>query len=221
MITVEQSVHDRYPTAQFGVLCVEGFQPRPDADFAAVKAAEIERVRTQYPDYERKAFVQTEPVSHYAAYYKRFKKTYHVLHQFETIVVKGNSLPDAEPLVQVLFLTEIKHRVLIAGHDLDQIALPLTIHLSQGGEGYTGASGREIELKSDDICMRDADDIILSIIYGQDYRTRMTEMTRNALFLVDGVDGITEALIRPALEDMVGYLRVFDPDVRVSYMAVL
>lgn len=221
MITVEQAVHDHYPTVHFGVLCIEGFQPRSGAAFGAIKAAEIERVRAQYPDYERKAFVQTEPVSQYAGYYKRFKKTYHVLQQFETIVVKGSPLPDADPLVQVLYLTEIKHRLLIAGHDLDRVALPLTIFLSQGGERYTGASGREIELKADDICMRDGDDVILSIIYGQDFRTRMTPETRNALYLIDGVDGIMPELVEPALEDMQAYLRAFDPAVRVSYVGVL
>jgi DNA/RNA-binding domain of Phe-tRNA-synthetase-like protein len=221
MITIEQAVHDRYPTAHFGVLCVEGFHPSPGADFGSLKAAEIARVRAQCPAYDRKTFLQTEPVSCYAGYYKRFKKTYHVLQQFETIVVKGNPLPAADPLVQVLYLTEIKHRLLIAGHDLDRIALPLTIFLSQGGERYTGASGREIELKANDICMRDGDEVILSIIYGQDFRTRMTPETHNALYLIDGVDGITPELIKPALEDMQIYLRTFDPAVRVNYVGVL
>src|SRR5215831_18984840 len=104
MIPVENRVFENYPGAHFGILYVENFEVVNLTDFAMVKATEIENLKKQYSHYERKTFVQTDPVCHYVRYYKSFKKTYHVLQQFESILLKDKTIPDADPLVQVLFL---------------------------------------------------------------------------------------------------------------------
>lgn len=221
MIHVDESVYEKYPSVCFGLLCVRNFDAGRAPNFEAVKAAEIATLKQHYSNYDRKDFVLTEPVRHYVSYYKRFKKTYHVLLQLESILLKDRAIPDAEPLVQALFLTEVKHMLLIAGHDLDCVVQPLSIGVAHGGERYTGAAGEELELKADDIYLRDADGIILSIIYGQDFRTRIIPQTKNVMYLIDGVEGITEASMRAGLEDLLRYLRVFDPAVEPTVMEVL
>jgi DNA/RNA-binding domain of Phe-tRNA-synthetase-like protein len=221
MITVEQRLYEKYPNVGFGILSIQGFETSNLSDFEAVKRAEIDRTRKQYAQYDRQAFVQTDPVQHYVRYYKQFKKTYHVLHQLESIVLKDKTIPDADPLVQVLFLAEVKHMMLIAGHDLDCTVGKLKMDLSRGGERYIGASGQEIELKENDIYLRDGDGAILSIIYGQDFRTRITQNTKNVMYLIEGVEGISDERMMATLAEMLRYLRVFNPSVEPSYMGIV
>lgn len=221
MITVANSIYETYPGACFGILSVRGFEAKNVSDFTAVKEAEVQAIRNRYPNYERKDFVQTDPVCHYVRYYKSFKKTYHVLHQLESILLKDKTIPDTDPLAQALFLAEVKHMLLIAGHDLDAAVEPLTMKLSRGGERYAGKSGQEIELKEDDIYLRDEKGIMVTIIYGQDDRTRITQNTRNVIYVIDGVDGITDDRLTACLEDILRYVRVFDPAVEPTYMGIL
>lgn len=221
MITIDKSVFEKYPNAKFGILCINGFQAVETSDFIAVKDNEIAMMRNKYNNYERKNFMLTDPVCHYVRYYKQFKKTYHVLHQLESIILKDKTIPDVEPLVQAMFLSEVKHCLLTAGHDLDEVEQPLTVSVAKGSERYIGAAGQEIELAENDIYMRDSNGVIVSIIYGPDSNTLITKKTRNAMFFIYGVEGITRDKIMSELEDIFKFLRLFDQKVEATYMDVL
>lgn len=221
MIAVAPRVYTHYPTVCFGVLHIEGFAPRDPNTFSTVRDAEIAALRARHAGYRRAEFVQTEPTRSYVKYYKRFQKTYHVLQQLESIVLKDKTIPDAHPLVQALLLTEVQHMLLIACHDLDTIQGPLTIDVADGGEPFRRASGSETTLDARDICMREGDEFILSIIYGQDSRTRIAPHTRNALYLIDGVEGVTASRMMEGLHSLLGILRAFDPDLQPVHLEVI
>ena len=73
----------------------------------------------------------------YDAYYKRFKKTYHVQLQLESIAFKGKSIPSVAALVEAMFMAEVKNMLLTAGHDLDTLQLPARLDVTKGDEVYT------------------------------------------------------------------------------------
>jgi DNA/RNA-binding domain of Phe-tRNA-synthetase-like protein len=123
--------------------------------------------------------------------------------------------------VQAMFLTEIKTSLLIAGHDLGKCSLPLTIQMSQGGETYEGFGNRMIAVKPNDICLSDQEGLILSIIYGQDEKTRITEDTSHVLFLVDGVPGLDKIHFEDGLNTLMSYLNVLDPSADVIEKKVI
>jgi hypothetical protein len=221
MIQIAASMCEKHPGVCFGILGLQGFHASPSAEFTALKNDVIADIRQKYAHYDRKEFILTDPVCRYVRYYKGYKKTYHVLLQLESILLKGKTLPDAEPLVQALFLAELKHGLLIAGHDLDAIEPPLTIFAAQGGEPFTSMAGQSLELPGEDICMRDGKSAILSIIYGQDQRTRLTANTTRAMYLIDGVEGVTRDQMLAGLQDLLIFTRAFDPAVQVTFMDVL
>ena len=64
----------------------------------------------------------------YINYYKRFKKTYHVLLQLESIN-KNKSIPRVDAPVQAMFMAELNSFLLTAGHDLNRIQSPIKIPL--------------------------------------------------------------------------------------------
>ena len=159
-------------------------------------------------------------VSAYVRYYNKFKKSYHVLPQIESII-GGKEIPDTSPLIQALFLTEIQTSMLIAGHDLEKTSPPFSIEQAEGGETYIGAGDESIVLKSGDISMRDNAGFILSIIYGQDERTRLTEYTSDILYLIDGVPGIEKSYFQTGLDTLLTNIRIFHPEIEPNLMEVL
>ena len=74
------------------------------------------KLRERYQGFTRHDFLALPIMSAYETYYKRFDKTYHVLLQVESIVLKGKSLPNVIPLVDANFIAEVETLVLTAGH---------------------------------------------------------------------------------------------------------
>ena len=214
MIKIHPNMSDQYQNTFFGILVLQNFceQSGGKERFHKFIYNELKNIRNFHSNYNRKDFCETdETVRPYIHYYKTFKKTYHVLPQLESIL-NGKDFPNAIPLVQALFMTELKTSLLIAGLDLKKCHLPLTILMSKGGETYLGSGNRSIVLKPKDICLRDEKNYILSIIYGQDDTTRITKETTEVLFLIDGVPGLDKRHIEEGLETLLGYVRMFAPD---------
>jgi DNA/RNA-binding domain of Phe-tRNA-synthetase-like protein len=156
----------------------------------------------------------------YGEYYKRFKKTYHVQLQLESIVLKGKSIPTVASLVECMFMAEMKNMLLTAGHDLDKLQLPLTLDVTQGTESYTVMRGENQVVKAGDMMISDGLGIISNIIYGPDGRTQITESTRNVVFTVYVPAGIDEQTIMRHLQDMRDYVMVIAPDAQVELLHV-
>lgn len=223
MIDLHPDINQRYADAPFGILLLHGVHTdaQSQAAFAALLQQEIKSLRESCAGYERKAFCQTDTaMSAYIRYYKRYKKTYHVLPQLESIL-NGKPFPDTLPLIQALFMAELKTSLLIAGHDLRKCRPPLTILPAAGGETYEGSGGRAVAVKPADICLRDQNGFILSILYGQDEQTRITDATEDVLYLIDGVPGLTTAQVENGLDTLLGYVRTFAPEVTVTSRIVL
>lgn len=223
MIHLHQNVEQSWPGARFGVLVLRGFAPQPGTGeaFARQAEAELEALRSRHRDYDRKRFCQSDGVmAAYTKYYKKFKKSYFVLLQLESIL-RGKGIPEAPPLVQALFLTELQSGMLLAGHDLQGLFPPLSIECAQGGERCSVAGTGEVSLKAGDIAMRDERGFFLSMIYGQAERTRITPGTSDVFFLVDGVPGLDGACYEKTLERLLSNVRLFQPDAQPERMEIL
>jgi DNA/RNA-binding domain of Phe-tRNA-synthetase-like protein len=138
----------------------------------------------------------------YRAYYKRFRKTYHVLLQLRSVALEGKPLPGVAALVEASFMAEIKNGLLTAGHDLDQVHEPLTLDVARGDERYVVLNGREQQLKPGDMIMTDAQGVICSVIYGLDRRTAIRPGTQRVLFVVYAPAGIGAEAVRGHLEEI-------------------
>lgn len=181
--------------------------------------AELEKqLRIQFAGQDRAAIASHPVLQVYGKYYRRFKKTYHVQLQLESIVLKGKSIPSVASLVECMFMAEVKNMLLTAGHDLDKLGLPLTLDVTQGTERYTVMRGEEQTVKAGDMTISDQAGIISNIIYGPDQRTQITASTRNVTFTVYAPAGIEVQLITQHLEDMREYVRLVSPEAIVELL---
>ena len=179
-----------------------------------------EQLRSQFSGKDRLALSSHPILQAYNSYYKRFKKSYHVQLQLESIAWKGKSIPSVLALVQAMFMAEMKNMLLTAGHDLDTLHLPLTLDVSKGNERYTSLQGEEQLLKPDDMFISDQIGVISSIIYGPDRRTQITADTRNVVFTVYAPAGIDEQTVEQHLQDIQKFVLMITPQAYAELLKV-
>ncbi len=221
MFNVTSTWQSTFPNAHAGILVMRNASnPAHHAELEKQKMELEERLRSQFAGQDRATIASHPVLKVYGEYYKRFKKTYHVQLQLESIVLKGKSIPTVASLVECMFMAEVKNMLLTAGHDLDKLQLPLTLDVTQGTESYTVMRGEEQVVKAGDMTISDQAGIISNIIYGPDQRTQITESTRNVVFTVYVPAGIEEQAITQHLEDMRDYVLVVAPQAEVGLMEV-
>ncbi len=210
-----------YPGAGIGVLTMHNVA-NPDAcpDLEVHKAALENRLRHRYGGLDRAGIKALPVIEAYTAYYKRFKKTYHVQHQLESVVLKERPIASTAPLVEAMFMAELEHLLLTAGHDLDIAEPPVTINVADGSESFTGIRGDVQTLKPQDMYIADTIGILSTIIYGPDQRTMIRPETHNVLFTVYAPAGIGVPAVEEHLRSLRDYVRIVSPEAEVGRMKV-
>ena len=222
MISVSETWKSTYPDAVVGVMALHNLtNPKSSPELDKKKMELEERLRDQF---SHKSELESLPViGAYQDYYARFRKTYHVLLQLESVALKGKPIASVASLVEAMFLAELKNGMLTAGHDLDAVETPVALDVAGGDERYEMLNGRQQTLKAGDMIMRDAKGVISSVIYGPDKRTRIKPGTKEAMFVVYAPPGIRPDQVAAHLEDIYEYCLLFSPsaerDFRETYSA--
>jgi DNA/RNA-binding domain of Phe-tRNA-synthetase-like protein len=221
MFEVTDAWKSAFPRAHAGVLVMKDVvNPASHAGLERRKEALVEELRSRYGRLERSQLVTLPNLQVYDAYYKRFKKTYHVQLQLESIVFKGKSLPSVAALVEAMFMAEIKNMLLTAGHDLDSLDLPIRLDESRGDEVYTLMRGQPQQVKPGDMMVSDAKGIMSNIIYGPDQHTQIQPGTRNVIYTTYAPAGISQGAVTAHLQDIQEYVRLFSPVARTEMLQV-
>jgi len=219
MLIVSEAWKVAYPGAAVGILVMRNVANPAHDDALDRQKRELEnQLRTRFAD--RNAILAAKPIQAYNAYFKRYNKVYHVQLQAESIVLKGKSIPSVAALVEAMFMAELKNLLLTAGHDLEAIQMPVRLDVAKGSEQYIMLNGQEQTLKAGDMMMADAQGIISSVLYGPDYRTRITPATRQVLFVVYAPPGIGEQVVHQHLQDIQANVRLIAPKAQVELLSV-
>ena len=193
---------DATPGTSAGILVVRNAPNGPvGASVEAFRTETEESLRARCDSMDRAALRELPVYREYAAYYRRFDKSYHVLMQLESIVLKGKHVPKVSNLVTAMFAAELSSGVLTAGHDLDLLDLPLDVSLASPDEAYALLGKETLQnMKDGDLRVADRRGVIGSILYGPDDRSPIGPETKNVLYLVYGVPGVSRDAIREHLE---------------------
>ena len=202
-----------YPSARVGVLVMRDvINPPHHAELEKRKSALEQELRSRFAGQDRLALLSHPILQAYDAYYRQFKKTYHVQLQLESILFKGKSIPSVAALVEAMFMAEINDLLLTAGHDLDSLRLPLTLDAAQGTESYALLRGELQTPKAGDMMIRDTEGIISSIIYGPDQRTQIMAQTHNVIFTTYAPSGISEEVVANHLHEIQRNVELIAPN---------
>jgi DNA/RNA-binding domain of Phe-tRNA-synthetase-like protein len=210
-----------YPDACAGVLVLHGVTngESPPELQKSIQGIE-EDLKARYAGWNRAALGELPVMRAYNAYYRRFKKTYHVLLQLESVALKGRSLPRGPALLEVMFSMELKNLLLTAGHDLSSISGTVKLDAAQGDEVYQTLSGESKTLKTGDMFLADEMGVISSVIYGPDGRTRLSPTTQNVLFIIYAPGDISQEAVLRHLEDIRAGVLLASPGAQVEMLKV-
>lgn len=183
MLNFDQEVSVIYPGTKIGILVIKNIDasaPPQDMDSEAFYNA----IKTKYTGFDRPALKAVAHISAYVSYYKRFKQSYHLLPQLESIISGKTPRNANSALLQAMFFTEIETMLLTAGHDLNQLAGSLSLGIANGSETYQSISGKLVTAVKNDLILYDAQSVFSSILRGPDSRSKITAKTRDAIFTV-------------------------------------
>jgi DNA/RNA-binding domain of Phe-tRNA-synthetase-like protein len=221
MLTVSKTWKETYPGAAVGILAIQNVtNPKHHPELEVHKAKLEERLRAHFAG-QTKADLKALPIIQaYAAYYKRFKKTYHLLLQLESVALKGQPIPRVAALVEAMFMAELDDLLLTAGHDLAKVQQPITLDVAEGNECFVNIAGKENVLKPGDMFIADAEGVLSSIIYGSDRRTMITPDTTQVFFSTYAPAGVGAAAVREHLQHIQENIALFAPQAETMALEV-
>lgn len=216
MLIAAEAWKAAYPGAAAGLLVMEKVANPPAHPELERRKTELEgRLRERYGSLTRAELVATPTLQAYAEYYGRFKKTYHVQLQLESVALKGKPLPSRAALVEAMFMAELENHLLTAGHDAAALEPPVYVDVSKDGESYVTLSGQCQALKPGDMLMRDAHGVISSVLHGPDQRTPIRAETTRAVFAVYAPPGIGAARVTEHLATIAANVRIVAPSAEI------
>jgi DNA/RNA-binding domain of Phe-tRNA-synthetase-like protein len=211
-ITATDEWRNAHPGATVGLLELSGVETAASLAGLEQRKREAEaHLRQRYRGFTRQDFLALPVMAAYEQYYKRFNKTYHVLLQVESIVLKGKNLPSVFPLVDANFTAEVETLVLTAGHDVAQLRGPISMDVSRQDDVQTQMNGASKAIYAGDMIMRDAGGISCSIIYGQDHRSPISMETSRVLYVGYAPAGVSAELVEAHLRVVEENVRLFSP----------
>lgn len=192
-----------FPGAVVGFLTIRQVTNPAQHPALETRLADAEtELRSRYDGMSRADLRGTGHFPAYADYYKRFGQNYHVLHQVESVALKGRAIPRRAALVEAGFKNELTNQLLTAVHDLDTLSLPAVLDVATGDETYEAYNGETMTLKAGDMYIRDGVTVLSSIILGPSTHGRATPETTAALVYVYAPAGIGEDAVRSHLADI-------------------
>lgn len=222
MITKSDRWNSEQPEAFIGILSLSNapnLPNHPDLD-AARNELELE-LREKYGSLDRQTLREIPVFRAYDAFYRSFKKTYHVQLQLESVVFKGKKIFSPSALVACMFMAELKTGLLTAAHDLVSVEMPLTGEVASGSETYQRLDGSNQQLKDGDLFIKDQQGILSSVIYGPDQRTQIQSDTNQALYTTYGPPGIDREQIQSQLETLKEYVKLFAPQSKLETLQII
>lgn len=199
----------------FGVLEVTYPERAPwhTEDFHSMVEEHLRLLREKYANYDRKALFGENV---YFRFFKKFKKTYPVMMQLESFLLKGRPFPMENPVTAIPFLVELETQILSGTHDVDDVHGTVRLFAGTEKAPFAGMRGEEVHTYPGDFCARDDEGIIFSMIAGADARTCAKPGSRHVFYPVFGVAGQPEAEISAVLDRLEEYVRVLAPEADIS-----
>lgn len=186
-----------------------------EAEFREAAERELSELKKRHASYDRKAVFGENP---YVRFFKKFKKTYPVLLQFESVVCKGRPFPFENYVTAVPFLLEMTDQVLSGTHDADCVEGGLTLFFGKEKLPFTGLRGAEAHTYPGDFCARDNGGLVFSEIAGVEIRSCARPDSRHVFYPIFGTPDMPGTVVADAVERLIQYVYLLVPTAQVESM---
>jgi DNA/RNA-binding domain of Phe-tRNA-synthetase-like protein len=222
LVSASSSWKSAYPGAVVGALAMRGVaNPEHSSSLEVLKEDLEARLRSKYSSYTRSELNAHTSLRPYVAYYKGFGKTYHVQLQLESVVFKNKPLPRVAALVEAMFMAELSHLILTAGHDQDSVHGQVGVDVAGEDETYVTSNGQIQRLKRNDMFIHDDEGILSCVIYGPAQRAQITSGTTRVLFTAYAPPGIGVEKVRDHLGELRANVLAITPEAEAEALEAI
>ena len=179
------------------------------AAFEQLRDRELEAIKKEGGDYDRETWFRQDP---YFRYFRKFKKTYPVMMQVESFLLKGRPFPEGRYINAVAFLTELKTRILMGTHDADRVEGDIVIYTETEKVPFPSIHGSEGHSYPGDTTGRDDGGVIISMIAGADSRTCLQDDSTHVLYLAFGTPSTSAEVLDECLDQAEQYVKTLAPN---------
>jgi DNA/RNA-binding domain of Phe-tRNA-synthetase-like protein len=215
LIAVDAAVRELRPDAAVLAITAEGLVNGPSDDLtrewlaAAAKTAEAERAAADpHLDAWRDA---------YRAFGSKPQRT---RPSVDALLRRVDDLPAISKVVDAYNAVSVQHVLPVGGEDLDAYQGPARLVRATGDEPFDTVAGGEPAVEhpaeGEVVWRDDAGVTCRRWNWRQCVRTRVTEDTVNALFLLERLAPYPVERLRAAGDDLAGKLRAISPDARIA-----
>jgi DNA/RNA-binding domain of Phe-tRNA-synthetase-like protein len=192
------------------------------ADFADMKRELEESLRQRWGTATKQELLADPTLAAYQSHDQRFGQNYHVAMQIRSVAQKGKTIPDRNPLIEAMFMTELRTGVLAAAQDTDQISLPITVDSADGSEQYVRYDGVEERCKAGDQVMLDGGgNVLTSIAQGPTSFGLVGEETTAVSYCFYFPVGVTDTVIDESLSYLDRCVHAAFPDAEQTDKAIV
>lgn len=225
-LRISPAVSERFPTYRGLVLFATGLNngPSNERSVALLEEAAV---------HARAAFANLLPAEnpHIAAWREAFKafgvKPQRTLNSAEALihrVLKGGGLPAINRVVDAYNAVSVRFAVPCGGEDLDKVVGAVTLKFADGTEAFDtikdGEPFVDHPVAGEVVWADDAGVTCRAWNWRQGTRTRLTEDSKRAYFLFDGLDPLTEAELEAAGATLASHLEQLSPDCSVKLVRI-
>lgn len=179
------------------------------ASFEQLRDRELDTIRREGENYDRETWFRQDP---YFRYFRKFKKTYPVMMQVESFLLKDRPFPEGRYINAVAFLTELKTRILMGTHDAERVDGDIVIYTETEKVPFPSIHGSEGHSYPGDTTGRDDRGVIISMIAGADSRTCLHEDSTHVLYLAFGTPSISAEVLDECLDQAEEYVKTLAPN---------
>ena len=117
-------------------------------------------------------------------------------------------------------MAEIQHQLLTAGYDIKNLGPTYTVRLGDGETEFEGIGGTSRKPPKNDIVFSNGESILGSIICGPDHEHRIQQTTKDVLFAIYGVPGITKEQMENHFASVQRYVEMISPDSKIDFIEI-
>ncbi|MFI0354321.1 B3/4 domain-containing protein [Actinomadura sp. 9N407] len=194
---------------------------RPDAVVLAMTAEGLVNGPSDVADWSVKAAAEDAHVEAWREAYRSFgAKPQRTRSSVDALLRRADSLPAINKVVDAYNAISVEYVLPVGGEDLDAYVGAARLVRATGDEPFDTVAGGEpaVEhpLVGEVVWRDDAGVTCRRWNWRQCVRTRITESTRNALFLLERLEPYPLERLQEAGDDLAARLRAFSPDVRIE-----
>lgn len=173
---------------------------------------ELIKIHEQAKNYNRDDVFKNNT---YYKYFKKFKKTYPVMMQYESFI-NGRDFPIDRTLNVIPFLIELETHVLLGAHDADCIKGNLIFYNESEKKPFSGLFNKDAHTYLNDITGKDDMGIIISMIAGADDRTCLHENSNHLLYLIFGTHDTSVNMIQDIIVTIEKRVKILNPRAKIE-----